>query len=56
MRFDYVYHLTITNIIMDSTKRRAAEGGPPTFVESIIGDGEVVNIVKTHAYTLEFGA
>ena len=30
---------------------RAAFGGPPTFVESIIGDGEVANIVKMHAYT-----
>ena len=56
MRFDYVYHLTITNNGFHKGGR-AAEGGPPTFVEAAegrlhyIGDGEVANIVKMHAYT-----
>ena len=28
-----------------------AFGGAPTFVESIVGDGEAANIAKTYAYT-----
>ena len=31
----------------------AAFGGPPTFVESIVGDGEAANIAKTYAYTYQ---
>ena len=30
---------------------RAAFGGAPTFVDSIVGDGEAANIAKTYAYT-----
>ena len=32
---------------------RAAFGGAPTFVESIVGDGEVENIAKTYTYTYQ---
>ena len=30
---------------------RAAFGGDPTFVDSIVGDGEAANIAKTYAHT-----
>ena len=30
---------------------RAAFGGAPTFVDSIVGDGGAANIAKTYAYT-----
>ena len=30
---------------------RATFGFPPIFVDSIVGDGEAANIVKTKAYT-----
>ena len=44
MHFDYVCHLTITNIMEAAFGHlhkggRAAFGGPPTFVETIMGDG-----------------
>ena len=32
---------------------RAAFGGAPTFVDSIVGDGEEANIAKTYAYTYQ---
>ena len=32
---------------------RAAFGGAPTFVDSIVGDGEAANIAKTYAYTYQ---
>ena len=32
---------------------RVAFGGAPTFVESIVGDGEAANIGNTYAYTYE---
>ena len=32
---------------------RAASGGAPTFVDSIVGDGEAANIAKTYAYTYQ---
>ena len=32
---------------------RPAFGGAPTFVDSIVGDGEAANIAKTCAYTYQ---
>ena len=32
---------------------RAAFDGAPTFVDSIVGDGEAANIAKTYAYTYQ---
>ena len=32
---------------------QAAFGGLPTFVETIIGDGEAANIANTYAYTYQ---
>ena len=32
---------------------RATFGGAPTFVESIVGDGEAANIANTYAYTYQ---
>ena len=32
---------------------RTAFGGAPTFVDSIVGDGEAANIAKTYAYTYQ---
>ena len=32
---------------------KGGRGGAPTFVDSIVGDGEAVNIAKTYAYTYQ---
>ena len=32
---------------------RAAIGGAPTFVDSIVGDGDAANKAKTYAYTYQ---
>jgi len=50
------HSLTITNNgggLRPPPQRWAAASRPPTFVESIVGDGEAANIAKTYAYTYQ---